>query len=309
MASMRGVVVAALGVVLGCAAGCETNPTTGRKQFLGLTRAQEVEIGTQYAPQMTAEMGGQVEKKELRDYVTEVGMKMVATIGQDDPSMVDLPWEFTLLNSDVVNAFALPGGKVFMSRGLAERMTNEAQLAGVLGHEIGHVTGKHTSERYGDAMQAQVYSGVFSVLVGATAGVDVSQLSGQVAEIALLSYSRDQESEADELGLRYMTRVGYNPVGQRQVMEILASLDKQGRQPEFLSTHPYPEERIKNIDVAIRERYAFTQNNPQYKTGESEYGARFLSRLSGAYPEGYDTSASMRRFAMTRTQGPCAHTH
>jgi predicted Zn-dependent protease len=84
-------------------------------------------------------------------------------------------------------------------------------------------------------------------------------------------------------------------------MEILASMDRQGRAPEFLSTHPYPEERIKNIDVAIRERYAFTQNNPQYKTGEAEFRTRFLSKLGAAYPEGYDTSEGMREFAMTRT--------
>ncbi len=300
MKSLRAVALGALAAVLFLATGCETNPTTGRKQYLGLSRQQELEIGTTYGPQMTQEMGGVVQKQELRDYVTEVGRKLVAQVGQDDPSMVDLPWEFTLLNSDVVNAFALPGGKVFMSRGLAEKMTSEAQLAGVLGHEIGHVTAKHTSERYGDQTKAALGSGLFSVLVGATTGVDVSQISGEVAQIALLSYSRDQESEADELGLRYMSRAGYNPIGQRQVMEILASLEKQGREPEFLSTHPYPEERIKNIDLAIRERYAFTQNSGQYKTGEAEYRARFLSKLHAAWPEGYDRSEGMRSVAGNR---------
>lgn len=300
MGTARASVLVVVATVLALVTGCEVNPTTGRKQFLGLSRQQEVQIGTEYGPQMTQEMGGVVQKVELRDYVTEVGRKLVAQVGQDDPSMVDLPWEFTLLNSDVVNAFALPGGKVFMSRGLAEKMTSEAQLAGVLGHEIGHVTAKHTSERYGDEMKANLGSGLLSVLVGATTGVDVSQISGQVAQIALLSYSRDQESEADELGLRYMSRAGYNPIGQRQVMEILASLDKAGREPEFLSTHPYPEERIKNIDLAIKERYAFTQGNAQYKTGEGEYRARFLSKLRAAFPEGYDRSEGMRRVALNR---------
>ena len=289
--------------------GCTTNPTTGRSSYYALSREEEIAIGQQSKPSMIAEFGGEVARADLRQYVTDVGMRLVATIGQDDPSMVNLPWEFTLLNSDVVNAFALPGGKVFMSRGLAQRMTNEAQLAGVLGHEIGHVTAQHTSERFGDAQRTGLIAGIGSILVGATLGVDVSGLANQASELTLASYGRDQENEADALGMRYMERAGYNPIGQLQVMQILASLDKNGRPPEMLSTHPYPEKRIENIQGKLRNEYAATQNNPNYRTGEQEFRANFLSKITIAYPPNREEDPALRTFALSRglCSADCAH--
>jgi predicted Zn-dependent protease len=276
----------ALGAILP-ATGCTTNPTTGRKQFLGLSKSEEIQIGMTGKPEMLKEYGGEVAKAELRTYVTEVGVKLASTVGQDDPSMSDLPWEFSLLNSDVANAFALPGGKVFMSRGLAQKMTNEAQLAAVLGHEIGHVTARHTSERYGQALGAQAGLGVFSVLLGSSGvqgGADIANSAGQIAGLALLKYSRDQESEADSLGMRYMTRIGYNPRGAYEVMQILASLSP-GRQSSITDTHPDPAKRARDVEREIGEKYAFTQNNTQYRMGDQEFKTRFLSKLAAAYPE------------------------
>ena len=293
------VCVAALSAML---VGCTTNPTTGRSQFNALSVQEEIAIGTQGKPEMIREYGGEVAKAELRQYVTEVGMKLVATTAQDDPSLLELPWEFTLLNSDVVNAFALPGGKVFMSRGLAQMMTNEAQLAGVLGHEVGHVTARHVNDRSGRQMGAQLGIGLLGVLLGGSAdGADLANVAGNFAGIALLSYDRKQEIESDALGMRYMTRAGYNPLGQRQVMQILASLDKGGgSKADITSTHPHPEERIKVIDDALQREYANTQGNAEFKLGEQEFRARFLSKLAVAYPE-----AGESRLAATRAEmGP-----
>lgn len=289
--------------------GCSTNPTTGRTSYYALTREQEVQIGEQSKGEMIAEFGGEVARADLRQYVRDVGLRLVATVGQDDPTMTNLPWEFVLLDSDVVNAFALPGGKVFMSRGLAQRMTNEAQLAGVLGHEIGHVTAQHTSERFGDAQRTGIVAGIGSLLVGATLGVDISGLAEQAAGITLASYGRDQENEADALGMRYMVRAGYDPAGQLQVMQILASLDKQGRPPEFLSTHPYPEKRIENIQGKLRNEYAYTQGNSQFRTGEQEFRANFLSKLGVAYPPGREEDPAVRVFAMSAglCRDGCSH--
>lgn len=268
--------------------GCTTNPTTGRSQFNALSREEEISLGAQAMPGMLKEYGGKVARQDLQDYVAEIGKKMAAQTEGESPT---LPWEFTLLDSDVINAFALPGGKVFMSRGLAERMTNEAQLAGVLGHEIGHVTARHIN----DQMAREAGANIFAQIAGALAG----EAGGAVAQAApvvinyggtavLLKYGRDQETEADFLGMRYMSKVGYNPAAQRQVMEILAKASKAEGGPggEFFATHPYPETRIKRINVLLAGEYASTQNNPAYSFREEEFKARFLSRLKAAFPEG-----------------------
>lgn len=267
--------------------GCQTNATTGRNQFIMMSWEEEAQLGAEAQPQLVQEMGGEVARQDLRQYVTEVGQKLAATTAQDDPNLPTLPWEFTLLDSDVINAFALPGGKVFMSRGLAQLMTNEAQLAGVLGHEIGHVTARHTNERFSRAAGAQLGLGVLGVALGSGADAQtINQLAGQAAELALLSYSRSQELESDKLGMEYMSRAGYDPMAQRQVMEILLKAAGSGGQPEFFSTHPHPESRIGQINDLLAGKYAHTQNNPQYKLGEQEFRQRFLSKLSLAYPSG-----------------------
>ncbi len=265
---------------------CSTNLTTGRSQFNALSREQEVAIGTEGMPELIKEYGGVVSRAELRDYVREIGLKLVATTAQDDPAILELPWEFTLLDSKVINAFALPGGKVFMSRGLASKMTNEAQLAAVLGHEVGHVTARHINDRYADMMKAQLaLAGLQIFLGGSGGGADISQLGGQIAEVALLSYGRDQELESDALGMRYMTRAGYDPIGARQVMEILAREAGGGKQPEFLSTHPHPESRIKQIDQLLAGPYAGMSGSSQFKVGEQEFRTRLLGKLAAAFGE------------------------
>lgn len=286
----------------GMAWGCSTNPTTKRSQFILLSRDQEVALGAQSKPQLVQEFGGEVARADLRTYVNEVGMRLVQTTAEDDPSLPGLPWEFTLLDSDVINAFALPGGKVFMSRGLAQLMTNEAQLAGVLGHEIGHVTARHTNERFSKAAAAEAGLGIGGALLGSSISAQVvSRLANKGTELALMSYGRGQESESDTLGVMYMTRCKYDPQGQVQVMEILKQASKGSNPPEILSTHPLPETRIHDLENLLKEKYPNATAANGYQLKEKEFRDRFLSKLKAAYPD-----AGPSRFARDESERPPA---
>lgn len=259
--------------------GCTTNIATGRTQFDTLSREDEIVLGEEALPQLTQEYGGAVTDASLSSYVTGVGMSMVQHTEGDYRT---LPWKFTLLNSSVINAFALPGGKVFMSRGLAERFTSEAQLAGVLGHEIGHVTAEH-----GDQMVSRqmILSGI-AVTAGVLAGNDeTAQIAAGLfmtgAGTFALTFSRDQENEADMLGMRYMTLAGYHPKAMMEVMQVLASAsEKGGSPPEWQSTHPAPETRIGIIKKRL-EGDAYTQKVAErsLQTYEARYQSEFLNRI------------------------------
>lgn len=272
--------------------GCSTNPATGTRSLTLLSWDEERRMGAEAAPQFTAEFGGPVPDEQLQAYVTRVGQNLVEQV---EPGVPDLDWEFTLLDSEVINAFALPGGKVFITRGLARRFENESQLAGVLGHEIGHVTARHGNQR----MSKQIG---FNILIGAAAvGVGIADSDSDVrrygqyavpaiavgGNVVLLKYGRDEETQADLLGMRYMARAGYHPAGQREVMEILAEASGASagaRPPEWLSTHPFPETRIDRINQVLAERYPDADTNPAYTRGEQAYQSQFLARLRNLPP-------------------------
>ncbi len=310
----RGMLVA-LGLVL-CGAtlgGCVKNAATGKSIFtLGMSRSDQIALGLEAAPQFTQQYGGSVKDAAACAYVAEVGGRLAAQTEGENPT---LPWEFTLLNSDVVNAFALPGGKVFFTRGLASRLGSEAEMAGVIGHEVGHVTAEHGAQRIAQATAIQGGIGVAAVIVQssgnqrvqetAALGIPALQIGGQ---LFMLKYGRAEELEADRLGMRYMARQGYNPAAQGEVMQVLKSLSAGGqRQPEILSTHPEPERRIEQVNALIRGEYAYTQGNAQFRDARDEYRARMLSRL-GLLEPAPDAEVVRRVYA---TLGPpglwCAH--
>lgn len=268
--------------------GCTTNPTTGRSQFLTMSREEEIKLGTEAAPGLTTEFGGKVSDARLQEYVANIGRQLAAQTEADNPT---LPWEFTLLDSGVINAFALPGGKVFISRGLAVEMTNEAQMAAVLGHEIGHVTARHSNERYGQAIGTTVGGAILGAVIGGVAsgkasGAGIGAAAGaSVGGIAGLSFSRDQEIEADRLGMRYMSMLNYDPVGAIEVQEILQrAAGKGSRPPEFLSTHPSSETRIRALNERFDKYYAHTRNNPQFQKFEERFQRDFLTPLKRLPP-------------------------
>jgi len=302
------VVVLALLVGVG---GCTTNPTTGRSQFNTLSRADEIKIGTDALPGLTQEYGGKVSNLELENYFTSLGKQLAATTEADNPS---LPWEFTLLDSDVINAFALPGGKVFVSRGLAEKMDNEAQLASVVGHEIGHVTARHTSERMSQQIGAGIAAALAGVIVGGVTDNDTIKAAAPVAfgagsQLIVLSFSRDQELEADELGMRYMTKLNYDPKGAQQVMELLERESGGGGGglfDKFLATHPDPAARVEVVKKKLANEYAYTQGNPQYHLHADRFKQNFLAKLPAKAPAKKVDALGGRVFDLSQPAGWCS---
>jgi predicted Zn-dependent protease len=245
--------------------GCQTNPSTGRSQLILISAEDAAKMGRQAKPQLVKEYGGEVSSSELREYVTQVGRRLVRHV---EPEYTDLKWEFITLDSDVINAFALPGGKVFISRGLLAQFDNEAQVAGVLGHEIGHITARHVDERISQAMAIDLGLQLGGGLTESEIAVAAGQLFGQGY---LLKFSRDQESEADRQGLKYMTQSGYDPQGMVQVMNVLISASGGSSPPEILSTHPDPQRRLTEVESLIGSEYAHTQNNNEYRMFENRF--------------------------------------
>lgn len=284
MLGLSGVLALAAGVL----PACVSNQATGKRIFtLGMSRQQQISLGAQAAPQFTKEMGGRVEDQRLQAYVDRIGKGMARHTEGQNPT---LPWEFNYVNTDQVNAFALPGGKVFFTRGLAERLTSEAQMAGVIGHEIGHVTAEHGAQRIASQTAFNVGVVAAAVIVGVSGDRDV-QRAGAIGipalaiggNLVLLKFGREEELEADRLGVRYMVKEGYNPRGQMEVMQVLQRLSGGAKQPEFLSTHPDPGARVQQVEQLLRSEYAFTQGNGQYQDHADRYKRDFLD-ISKALP-------------------------
>ncbi len=269
--------------------GCSVSPATGKRITTMYDWEWEKKVGAEGALGLAAQFGGEVDDEIPSQYVRQVGMKLVAGV---EPGVPDLDWEFTLLNSDVINAFALPGGKIFFTRGLAEKLDSEAAMAGVLGHEIGHVTGRHGNQRMTKQFGFNAGIALGSLIVGtADSDSNVSKY-GKIAipsiavggNVLLLSYGRDHENEADMLGMRYMERAGYNPVGQLHVMEVLAAQAGGSGQIEWLATHPLPETRVNKIRQLLETEYAHTKNNSSYVMNKTTYKSQMLVPLSRMAP-------------------------
>lgn len=261
-------------ILLFTLAGCAVNPVTGKKEFVLISEGQEIAIGEENYPITTQINGGLFQDAELQRYVERVGQRIASFSHRPN-----LRYEFNVVNSSQVNAYALPGGKISITRGLLSRIENEDQLAAVLGHEIGHVAARHSAVQITRTTLARI----------AIAGLgSLGRLyylgSTYAATLLLLKYSRDQERQADLLGLEYMEKAGYNPVGMLQVMEILKRISK--REPSKLEalfqSHPLPEERVENIRAELD-----TGNHPNtllpFKTDPFLKKTAFLRSLRKAY--------------------------
>src|SRR3954467_3226242 len=230
------------------------NDVTGETQHISLSTDQEIALGLNSAPQMESEMGGPDPDPQAQALVQSIGEKVVAG---SDAHGTPYKYQFRLLaDPNTINAFALPGGPVFITRGLFNRLENEAQLGGVLGHEVGHVVGRHAAEHIAKGQLAQGIVG--AVAVGASdrnGGQSAAMLAAFAAQMAQLKYGRNDELEADKLGVKFMSQAGYDPHAMERVMEILAASSKGGRQPEFMSTHPDPGNREQQIRAEIEKLY------------------------------------------------------
>lgn len=255
------------------------NTITGETQRVQLSPQQEIVIGRQSAPEMAAQHGDLYPDRALQDYVDFVGNKVVeSSAAKDSP----YPFEFHLLRDpQTVNAFALPGGQVFITAALMSRLNSEAQLAGVLGHEVGHVIGRHGAEH----LAKQQLGSALVNAVGIAASDDprnarqAAILASAVNQMVNLKYGREDELESDRLGFQFMTAAGYNPKGIVELMEILNSArGSAGEQPEFFSTHPNPDNRIEKLISIIETEYP-NGVPPQLEEGKDRFTQIVNSRL------------------------------
>lgn len=227
--------------------GCETSPATGESFFTGgLTKDKEAALGAQEHEKILQQFGGTYDNPELARYITSLGNLLVKTSETPNDKFT-----FTVLDSPVVNAFALPGGYVYLTRGLLALADDEAEVAGVTAHEIGHVTARHASQRYGRAVGTSILAAGVGILLGSE---EAAAAANQVGAMALQSYSRDQEFQADLLGVRYLTRGGFEPEG---MADFLTKLQADSRlsakmagnpgaadQFNIMQTHPRTADRI-----------------------------------------------------------------
>ncbi|MBX6313988.1 MAG: M48 family metallopeptidase [Isosphaeraceae bacterium] len=239
----------------------EVNPVTGEKQHIAMTVDQEKALGLQAAPQMAAKMGGTFdpEEDERARLVAEVGRRIVRRSDANRSPYVGNFHFFLLKDPDTVNAFALPGGQIFITLGLFRRLEDEGELAGVLGHEIGHVIARHSAQQMAKGELGQLLT--LAVGVGAASSDDrgrgrTAALAAAMANQMLqLRYSRKDESQADTLGLEYMAQAGYDPTAMLDVMRILKEASGDRNPPEFLATHPLPQTRLEDIKAYLAEHY------------------------------------------------------
>jgi len=252
-------------------AACSANPATGKQSFTAfMTPEKEIQVGAEEHPKMVKQFGGEFTDDDWNVYVRDIGLKLASY-----SEMPNLPWTFTVLNDTQVNAFALPGGYVYITRGLLALVSDEAEMAGVLSHEIGHVTARHTAQRYSSTVAANLGIQVLGVLTSAAGLPGAENLAAVGAELALKSYSRDQELESDSLGVRYMTRAGYDPQAMtsffkklsahQRIEGLIAGDPNAAEKHSMLATHPRTADRIvQAIDLADHNGANATRREAQH---------------------------------------------
>ena len=232
------------------------NPFTGEEQYVAISKEQEIALGLQAAPEMAQQFGGPDPDRAAQLLVDEVGEHIIQANDLDE---TQYPFEFTLLDDEeTINAFALPGGQIFITAALFDRLQTEGQLAGVLAHEIVHAVARHSAQQMAKAQLTQGLTGA-AVIAAYDPNDPSTQQTAQVAaligQVINMKFGRDDELESDDLGVRYMAEAGYDPRAMLDVMQILAEASQGQRPPEFFSTHPNPENRLENIREAIAEIY------------------------------------------------------
>jgi predicted Zn-dependent protease len=288
--SRRGYRGLALACCLTAAAGCARNPVTGQLQLALMTEAQEIEIGRQGSRDVVASIG-LVPDSALQAYIQALGEPMGRASERPD-----LPWTFGVVDDPTPNAFALPGGFIYFTRGMLGLMTSEAELVTVLGHEIGHVTARHSVAMISRAQLAQVGLGVGGVLFPELQ--TIGGLAGAGLELLFLRYGRDAERQADDLGFRYALEQGYDV---REMAEVFRSIARVGdvearsAVPAWLQTHPLPAERI----AAVEGRVAAAEPLPDpLRVGRNDYLQRIDGSCTGSTRE---TGSSVKRSTSTRS--------
>jgi len=229
-------------VVLLIIPSCAINPVTGKRQLMLMSESQEVALGTEYDPQVIATFG-EYKDEALSAFFARTGAEMGLISHRPN-----LQYHFKILDTPVINAFAVPGGFIYFTRGILAQLNNEAELIGVMGHEMGHITARHTASQ-----QSRQQLGQLLLIGGMIASEDFRELAGyamQGMQLLFLSFSRDNEREADRLGVEYTSKVGYDARKMADFFEVLKKMNlasDHGGVPTFMSTHPDPGDRYNSV--------------------------------------------------------------
>ena len=256
-----------LGLSLALLSSCAVNPVTGDEELMFFSPEEDVKLGRKYAPLIEKELGGRIPDESLQGYINQIGQRIARVCHRPD-----LAYHFAAVDYEGANALAVPGGHIYITRGLLNELKSEAQLAAVLGHEVGHVVARDTMA----AISRQI--GMTALLAAAAVGdapSDVTRATAFITSVLTLQYSREDEKDADFTGLSYMVQAGYDPNGMVETMEVLQELQTV-RPIEFFSTHPNPENRLAYLKERIARRYA---DSGPLKKGDEEYAARVLAPL------------------------------
>lgn len=243
---------------------CAKNPVTGRRDLMLMSTEQEIAMGQQSDPEIK-QFFGIYDDPKLQRFIEEKGQEMAAVSHRKD-----LEYHFKIVDSPVVNAFAVPGGYVYFTRGIMAHFNNEAEFAGVLGHEIGHITARHSAKQYSQAMIAQV--GLAAGMIFAPELAQFGELAGQGVQLLFLKFGRDAERQSDKLGVEYSTKIGYDAEEMAGFFSTLARLGEETGQeavPNFLSTHPNPADRERSVSKMARESKA--KSSQPLKVNEDSY--------------------------------------
>jgi predicted Zn-dependent protease len=247
---------------------CATNPVTGKRELSLMSESQEIAIGKENHPQILQEMG-EYKDEALQRYVADIGQRLAK--GSERPA---LPWTFTVVDQPVVNAFAVPGGFIYITRGILAYLDNEAQLAGVVGHEIGHVTARHSAQQYTRALGGQL--GLIGLSIFVPAARPFGDVGAQALGLLFLKYGRDDELQADSLGARYEAANAWDPRAVPGFLSVLARLSEGSEKgiPNWLSTHPDPASRVTEVQPLVQQLLATRKDFVENRDA-------FLQRIDG----------------------------
>ncbi|MGH6691238.1 MAG: M48 family metalloprotease, partial [Gammaproteobacteria bacterium] len=258
------------------ALACATNPVTGKRELSLMSEGQEIAIGKENHPQILAEMG-QYNDPALQQYVRDLGQRLAKT--SERPS---LPWTFTVVDQPVVNAFAVPGGFIYITRGILAYLDSEAQLAGVLGHEIGHVTARHSAQQYSRAVAGQL--GLLGLGIFVPAARPFGEVGSQALGLLFLKYGREDELQSDALGAQYAAANAWDPRAVPGFLSVLARLREGSEKgiPNWLSTHPDPASRVEEIQPLVQK---LTAGRTDFGVNRDDYLRRIDGMIFGDSPE------------------------
>jgi predicted Zn-dependent protease len=286
----------------GMVTGCATNPVTGNRQLMLVSESQEIQMDKENSPHQFSSDLGRTQDTQLNHYLNQVGQDLAASSHRPD-----MPYSFQAVNATYVNAYAFPGGSIAATRGILLELDNEAELAGLMGHEIGHVNARHTGERMskgilanllvtGAAIYAESQDSDWTPLIG---------LGGNIAAGALLAhYSRNDEREADALGMEYMANLGYDPEGMVGLMEVLVGLSehKPSALETMFSTHPMSDERLATAEETASTKYQSMAGSSLYKERYMDNTAR-LRRIRDAIESLQDGEEFMTQKQYSKAEG------